>query len=319
VAKWMVKAMVQGLLSCLPGSRSWNHLIQKYVTKTARLDERNFESKLELARKHLDFYHNHATAAKNAFTVLELGTGYLPVVPVALALCGAGRICTIDKLSLLSLETTKEMLRYFIEYFRSGRLAQFLPRLMAPRLDRLNQIDMRGASSVQALLGPLGIQAIVGDARRTGLEDGSIHLIFSNAVLRDIPQSVLMDIFHEFRRVISSVGVMNHYVVLEDHYADYDPSISVFNFLKYPERVWRLFNNSLHYQNRLRISDYRRIHCQTGFGIVAENDQIGSREHLSSIRLAKEFRRYTPADLCVVRSWMIAVREPQPAAPNHRT
>ena len=99
---------------------------------------------------------------------------------------------------------------------------------------------------------------------------------------------------------------MNHYVVLEDHYADYDPSITVFNFLKYPDRVWLLFNNSLHYQNRLRISDYRRIHAATGFGILAEDNLAGSSEQLSSIRLAKQFRRYSPADLAVVRSWMIA-------------
>jgi hypothetical protein len=115
-----------------------------------------------------------------------------------------------------------------------------------------------------------------------------------------------MVLFLEFRRLLSPNVVMNHYVVLEDHYADYDPSITVFNFLKYPDRVWLLFNNSLHYQNRLRISDYRRIHAATGFGILAEDNLAGSSEQLSSIRLAKQFRRYSPADLAVVRSWMIA-------------
>src|SRR5260370_28390149 len=153
----MVKAMVQGSLSCLPGARSWNHRIQKYVTKTARLDQRNFESKLELTSKHLDFYQKHETVPKHAVTVLELGTGYLPVVPVALALCGAGRICTIDKVALLSLETTKEVLRYFIVHSESGRLAQFLPRLMPSRLEALKCIDIGGPAPSWPRFCPPGV------------------------------------------------------------------------------------------------------------------------------------------------------------------
>ena len=55
---------------------------------------------------------------------------------------------------------------------------------------------------------------------------------------------------------------------MQDHYSFFDPGISAFNFLKFSEPTWSLINSSVHYQNRLRASDFRRLHEDAGFRLL---------------------------------------------------
>jgi hypothetical protein len=97
-----------------------------------------------------------------------------------------------------------------------------------------------------------------------------------------------------------------------DHYATFDHSISPYNFLKYSKGLWRVFNNPLHYQNRLRISDYRKIHQATGWKILNEQHNQGSSKELKSIALAKEFQHYPEDELLTLSSWIVAINSGQP-------
>jgi hypothetical protein len=111
----------------------------------------------------------------------------------------------------------------------------------------------------------------------------------------------------ELRRVASQGALMDHFVDISDHYAHFDRSISEFNYLRYPPRAWRLFNNRLQYQSRLRASDYRRLIEDAGFTVVAEEAQRGAAEELAQITLAPQFRQYAQDDLLVLRTWITAV------------
>jgi hypothetical protein len=77
--------------------------------------------------------------------------------------------------------------------------------------------------------------------------------------------------------------------------------------MKYPAWCWKLFNNSWHYQNRLRPSDYCRIHCNAGFNIIDKYDDNGSVSDLEKIKLAKDFRHYSKDDLLVLRTRIVSV------------
>ena len=120
----------------------------------------------------------------------------------------------------------------------------------------------------------LGIELLLTDARRIDLPAGHVDLFVSNNTLEHIPKDVLVGIFREFRRVGRRDSVMAHHIDLSDHYAGFDPSITVYNFLRFSERRWRLFNNRLHYQNRLRISDYRCIHVEAGWELFNLNSAV---------------------------------------------
>ena len=53
-------------------------------------------------------------------------------------------------------------------------------------------------------------------------------------------------------RAVGAGGVIDHFVDASDHYAHFDRSITEYNFLRWDDSAWRLINNRLLYQNRLR-------------------------------------------------------------------
>jgi hypothetical protein len=86
---WLLKAGIQGVISLLPNSRRVNYLFQHNVSKGLQLSEPYFEEKLKICTQHIANYRSVKQApsalSKN---VLEIGTGWLPIVPIGLFLCG---------------------------------------------------------------------------------------------------------------------------------------------------------------------------------------------------------------------------------------
>ena len=311
---WLLKAMVQGGISLLPKPYSWNYLFQKHVTKSLSLSATGFESKLMQCRRHIENYFATEHAHRTSFSVLELGTGWHPIVPLGLWLCGASSIWTIDKNSLLHIADVREILSLFAKYARAGNLIEALPWICFSRVSRIKKILREKDLSTGEILAELDIYALVRDARDTGLDTGSIDLFVSDNTLEHIPEETLQSIFLEFRRIASPGAVMSHFVDMSDHYASFDHSITPYNHLKYPNYVWRLFNNSLDHENRLCIPDYRRIHKDAGFKIIYENNQTGPPCGLDSIRVARQFRRYSRDELLIVGSWIVSALDSQKLA-----
>lgn len=305
---WVLKSLSQRLISIFPRSQYWNYLFQNYLTKSLHLNSSKFELKLYECKKHLGSFFSHMpTHSKTSFTVFELGTGWHPIIPVGLYLCGAAKIWAVDRVSLLSLARIREVLRFFIRYAEAGDIIKVLPWVHTDKIIKLrNAMEDKSLSSGPDILEKLNIFAIVCDARHTGLEGSSIDFFVSNTTLEYIPEDILKDFFVEFRRLASPTSLMSHLIITGDHYADIDNSITPFNFLKYSNCFWELFNSSVHYQNRLRISDYRSIHQVNGFKILHEYNDFGSPKELDSIRIARNFRHYSRDDLLVIRSRIVS-------------
>jgi hypothetical protein len=280
MASWLLKAAVQGAISSLPGRGRLNYLLQRHVTGSVTLTAEMFERKLAQSHRHLESYRaQRATVPRH---VLELGTGWYPIVPLGLIQAGVERVTTIDVQPLCDAERTRMAL---------DRLDSGIPA-------------GRSAGDAERLLGPLGIELLVRDARESGLPDGSVDLFISNNTLEHIPPETLREIVVEFRRLAAPGAVMDHFIDMSDHYAHFDRSITEFNYLRYSDLRWRLFNNRLQYQSRLRLPDYRRILEDGGFKVVGEEHERGS---LEGIRLAGRFRHYQADELSVLRCWMTAV------------
>jgi hypothetical protein len=121
-----------------------------------------------------------------------------------------------------------------------------------------------------------------------------------------IPADAIASMFTEFRRLLRPPGVMSHFIDMADHYALFDRKITRYNFLRYSDPVWWLFNNSLHYQNRLRLPDFRALHEQCGFEVLEEENRREPLERLRSVPLTSRFVGYAEDDLAVYDSWMIS-------------
>ncbi|HRE49452.1 MAG TPA: class I SAM-dependent methyltransferase, partial [Aggregatilineales bacterium] len=307
-----LKAALQGTLSVLPFSRTTNYLFQRYVSKGLHPTQITLENKLSTFKTHLENYR-FALNAPDARPerVLEIGTGWLPFVPIAFALAGVAHIITIDKVGLTRRTLLQETLDLFLHYAEQGTLQTWLP-LAENRLSLLEQARKRiDTEGIKEALEALHIEARVQDVRElTTLPPPDLFV--SNNTYEHIPGEVLRSILKMYRRLAHERSVLSDMIDLTDHYVYFDKTITPYNFLNYSERTWRWFNNPLQYQNRLRISDYRQFYEENGFRILREENKRAAETLPTGVRLAKEFAHYAPQDLLVTESWVIAV----PAAPT---
>ena len=303
---WLIKAAVQRGISWLPNPQKWNELFQEHVTKSVYLTGEEFERRMGFCRLHLEHF-TQFRRPETGFTVLELGTGWQPIVPLGLYLCGAAEIWTYDIGGFLNTERLQRLLGMFADAARRGDLAKWLPDLLPERLDRMLSIAGRAAAEAPAdFLQRLNIHVRVQDAQQTGLAAGSVDFLFSTGVLEYIPRPILANILAEFKRVAKPGAITSHYINLRDVYSYFDSSLTPFNNLKFSERSWKYLNSPLTWQNRLRISDYRELFRNAGFEIVKETNTNGAEQDLDRVSLAPQFRNYSRADLLVLLSWIAA-------------
>src|SRR5205823_13839725 len=77
------------------------------------------------------------------------------------------------------------------------------------------------------------------DAKKTGLPSLSVDYITSTSTLEHIPPEAIRLILRECYRVLRDRGVISLLIDYNDHYTYSDHKISVYNFLRYSDWVWR--------------------------------------------------------------------------------
>ncbi len=288
--KWKQKAIVQKAISYLPYSRRINFLFQKFVTRGVQLTDHYFIDRLQHARNHIGAYQRAADDRVPEST-LELGTGWYPIVPVALFLLGAENIYSVD----ISTLTSRKRLLITLQYFAQAEENNTLRDYVSCRPERMSVIHelIRNPErlSLSQMLERLHIRYLREDTRSISLRDGSIDLIHSNNTFEHIYPDILCSILKEFKRILRKPGgVMSHFVDMTDHFAHIDPSISVYHFLRFTERQWRWIDNGIQPQNRLRADDYLQIYADLAIPVTGEECRPGDLETLRNIPLAARFR-----------------------------
>ena len=293
-----LKAAVQGVFSRLPGTNRLNRLAQRLTTGRHTLGRRQLEGKWGQVQRHVRFAEE-AGRPVGGLTVLELGTGTFPLVPVGLFLAGAREVCSIDIDQLYTASTVRETLSAYVSAVEDGVVSTGTERLA-----QLREAVSLAAEPTKALRS-LGIHASIADARALTLPSGSLDFVISNNTFEHIPPDDLRRILRELRRVAAPEALGCHFIDMTDHYAHFDARIGVYNYMRYSSARWRLFNNALHYQNRLRLSDYLALHEETGWRVL---DAEGERrpDELRGLTLAEDFRHYSTEDLEVCRAWVLS-------------
>ena len=301
-----MKAVAQGVLSGLPGGERLNVIFQRHVTRTLGLSDAFFSRKVGQVARHVEAYRRLTDESRRPFAVLELGTGWQPLVPVGLFLCGASEVVTVDIRPLLDDERVRATLAAYCRAADSGHLGELLPGYDQDRCARLHEaLEMR-ACSPAVRLAALGIRVVAGDVRAASLPGSSLDLIVSNNTLEHIPPPALGEILTEFARLLHPAGLMSHSIDLSDHYSHFDRRLSPYNFLRFSESSWRWYNNRLAYQNRCRFSDYRRMLLEAGFEVLEERTSAPRAELLREVPLWPGFQAYETADLQVTGGWLAA-------------
>lgn len=305
-SKWILKAVVQKGISYLPMSHRINYFLQKNVTGRVHLDDHHFGLKLGHASDHLEFFRSFSSPGDDR-RILELGTGWYPVVPLLFWLTRSGRVTSIDIRQWMNGHTQFMTAVKYREWRDKGLLENLEPHLDETRWTLLmNECVDRKTWNVQRFNELVGLDPVVGDARESGMEKQSVDFICSNNTFEHIPANVLEGILLEFQRVLAPRGVMSHFIDMTDHFAHFDPSITIYNFLKYSQKQWRLLDNSIQPQNRLRFRDYLEMYQRLGIPVTKQSIRKGDQDALAQVNIHPEFSGYSAEELAISHGYIVS-------------
>lgn len=303
--KWYIKAIVQKTISFLPHPERINFLFQKYVTKGVLLTDEHFEIKIQHARDHYDFIQKYSSN-KMDLLIVELGTGWYPIIPMIFYLTNSGHVISIDIQDWLTRMNQHTTIQKLFEWKRTGRLQNYFKDIDEDKwqilLKILHQPSMYSKNDVNEII---GLKCLIQDARDLNLKDNSVDFICSNNTLEHIYEEDLQAIFKEFIRILKPDGVMSHFIDLSDHFAHFDPSITIYNFLKYSKRRWRLIDNKIQPQNRLRYPDYKSLYEKLGISITEEVIRSGTQEDLMKISVHEDYLIFTYEELAISQVYFV--------------
>jgi len=310
---WKLKAHVLATLSRMPGGRSLYHTLQS-LAGTNRLQTRR---DLDRAFELIDLIQQTGRSVDTG-TVLEVGTGWRPFVPMVFALAGAKSVVTVDVNPWLTLNYAKETWAALRDHLEEIAAHARVP--YSEVKDRYHQVDA-DVSSLDQFLSQIGIKYIYpGDARETGLAADSVHYVVSSNVLEHIPYDIQAAIHVESLRVLVPGGLAVHRFNPQDHYSTVDGTISNANFLQFSEKAWNWYGGSgLAYHNRLRAPEYRKVFKEAGFAIEVCRERVDEPSlkliQSAELRIADCFKKYTDEELAVDYMWM-ACAKPNVVVPS---
>lgn len=226
-------------------------------------------------------------------TVLEFGSGWVPVIPLLFHIAGARETILTDVERLMDARTVgiaKERVRAHAE-----EVAEALGMTVASVHDRIEhgftpQYHVPWNSETQPT--------------------NSVDVIVSRTVFEHVPLIELTHFLRQFGRILRSGGRMCHLVDNSDHWEHVDKSLSRVNFLRYSDNdlIWRLSCvNTQMYQNRLRHSDYVALFTSTGWRVQLDEGRPDPKalEELVSLPLSEAFAARDPNDLAVLTSHFV--------------
>jgi hypothetical protein len=303
--RWIAKAVTQKAISLLPHPQRVNFLFQDKVTRGTRLTPTYVGQQFDWVAMHVDALRRHGGHLEGA-RVVELGSGWFPFVPLALSMGGADRVTMVDLEDLGRPELLLRTVDEVIAAEADGRLRRAVGEIHADRLELLRASRRRLAAGADRLgvMATMGLEVRAGDARQLVLDEPP-DLICSNTVLEHIEPQVLEAILARFRDLARPGTVMSHLVDLCDHYAYVDPSVSVYQFLRFSDRAWRWIDNSVQPMNRLRASEYRAIYERLGIPVTEEHLTANDARELAGARLSPRFATMDPADVACTSTWLV--------------
>lgn len=307
IAKWKAKAIVQKGISYLPKKEKVNYFFQKYVTKGVYLTDEYFTYKITHAKDHLHYFRQYSDKDFKESTFLELGTGWYPIVPIAMYLSDFQDISSIDIQLWMTKESQLTTIQKFVEWRESGQLTVYLNYINEDKWAKLvNILKEKETLSKEDINQTIHLKPYIQDARKTKFDSHSFDFICSNNTFEHIPKAILIPILKEFKRLIAKNGVMSHFIDMSDHFAHFDKTINIYNFLQYSEQQWNWIDNSIQPQNRMRFKDYKAIYHNLDIPITDESYRAGSLELLKKVNIADMYKDYTDKELAISHGYLIS-------------
>ena len=311
--KWLVKSRIQRLMAMIPDPLSYEayYLMQRTF---GGLRHVNPQQKLEAAIELWDLIVSNNRDPKDK-VFLEVGTGRIPIMPLAYWLMGAEKVITLDLNPYFRETLFMEALAYMPKH-RTQIEALFGERLDLDRFNLLISEVERGQLTARDYMELCCIEYLApADAAATTLLSDSIDFHTSYAVFEHIDSAVLRSILKEALRILKPDGVCVHKIDYSDHFSHSDKTISGINFLQYDDSTWSKYaGNRYMYMNRLMHDDYLALFDESGvelFDVRTEvNKELGAVLENPAFIMDEKFRKKSIETIITQESWMLGKSKP---------
>ncbi|GAA0533781.1 methyltransferase domain-containing protein [Chitinophaga japonensis] len=271
---FVYKCLLQQFFSKIPYGEHLNYLFQRRITNSLPASDEKFLRKVNDAFTHYGKFKEFNELKNNGNKYYEFGAGWDLIIPISISLLGFEVTC-IDIKYLATPELIQNSLGQFV------KLRNKLPF----EFDKINSISLNKDKCMETLGKEYNIKYKAPlDARDTGFKQETIDFISSSVTFEHIPGRELLLILNECYRLLKRGGILSLTIDYKDHWSYFDKNISIYNFLRYSEKEWKRYNPSLHYQNRLRHSDYLKIIQQTCFELVEDAPILPTEEDIKVLK-----------------------------------
>lgn len=184
-------------------------------------------------------------------TILEIGSGWFPTIPIMLCVEGAGRVLMTD-------------LNVHMDEVTFATTLKFLKNEMPTE---------KGLQGKEAI-GDFPIKYLA-PFKLADVPDGSLDYVISRTVLEHIMPSDLESLLAALRPKLSKSGLMVHLVDHSDHLEHSDRSISKVNFLTWSARKHALVNwLTKEGESRLRHHEYLPLFERAGYEVLSATSAV---------------------------------------------
>lgn len=119
-------------------------------------------------------------------------------------------------------------------------------------------------------------------------------VIFSFHVLEHVSRPLVPPMVANLSRVLKPGGIQIHLIGTSDHLAHYDPQVCFKNYIRYSNKVWKIFfENSVQYMNRIQPSEWCHLFRDSRCEIL---DERRTNVAVDGINIAKDFKKLPSTD-----------------------
>jgi hypothetical protein len=226
---------------------------------------------------------------------LEIGTGWVPTVPIIHWIAGAERFFLADVVRYLD-EQTLGLARQNVELHADliERRLGIPAHALEKKLSRAKALQDFGFT----YLAPVRWQSF---------DPASVDYVISRAVLEHIPVGEMPGMLSSMSRILKAGGLAAHIIDNSGHFQHSDQSITRLNFLKFSDAKWSFICTLTDQQNRLRHSDYQAIFSSSGLQTIYEERYVDEETliALGHLQVHPKFRNYHREDLAAITSYFV--------------
>ena len=259
-----VKCFAQWVVSCLPAATNVNRVLQIYVSRSLPISDAALRDRMEIAEKHVNSFLERRGVLPES--ILDIGSGSDLCLPLLMTR-RSSRVIACDVNRLANNYLTNDIIKRI------------------------------GSPSIEVS----GLEYIVYSPPQLPFDNESFDLITSTSVLEHVPRRQISDLANEIHRLLKRDGISTHHIAHKDHWSDTDTSLHPMNYLRYGERVWKIFNPPLLHQNRLLSSDFKKIFEDAGFNVVRELKRCPP----PNFKISEIFSRNPAEDYAVTHTWLV--------------